>query len=231
MNRIVGALALVGSLAITSVLPAAASPTDSPAPPTAAAATDQAVAWGNDAAHTGSQPGDPLAPPLTKSWVDDLGGDVAFPIIAAGRVYVTAKTQASTRLIALEAATGQLDWMIDLGGGRLAANVAYDNGRVFVDNGNGLVMAFDAQTGARDWIKVGGGTMVTPFNGVLYSGISAFDEATGAYLWHAQPAGTNPPPLQGTAGPAVTSSGMYLSTGCADAWDFSTPAASTRAAA
>jgi outer membrane protein assembly factor BamB len=157
---------------------------------------------------------------LTKSWVDDLGGDAAFPIIAAGRVYVTAKTQASTRLIALEAVTGQLDWMIDLGGGRLAANIAYDNGRIFVDNGNGLVMAFDAQTGARDWITFGGGTVVTPRNGVLYSGVSALDEATGAFLWHAQPAGTNPPVLQGTNGPAVTSSGVYLSSGCPDVWDF-----------
>jgi hypothetical protein len=186
----------------------------------AAATPTSAGNWQIDPAHTGSQPLEALTPPLVKKWSVDLGGRpgfVSYPVIANNRVYVTFIHPASTRLIALNLATGTIAWgPIDLGGGYNRADLAYDNGRVFVSNGSGEGMAFDAVTGARLWLGGGYGLPV-PFNGIVY--LSGSDEATGRGVWSAHPAATYPP-MPPAGPPAVTSSGVYFANVCGPVWGF-----------
>ena len=184
----------------------------------ASAPTDQAVAWQINAAHDGSQ-SDPIVPPLAPAWSDEFGGSVSYPLVAGGMVFVTVQDVASSRLFALDAATGQLVWgPIDLGG-RGTADLAYDTGRVFVNQGNALLAAYDAQTGARDWIEFGGGLTPVTSNGILYIGGVAYSEATGGRLFGATPA-PQYPPVQGLGAAAVTSTGWYMSNRCGDVFDF-----------
>src|SRR4051812_11578179 len=51
--------------------------------------SDAAVAYQINPAHTGTQSGDPLKPNLARSWEVDLEGNVSYPLIAGGAVFVT----------------------------------------------------------------------------------------------------------------------------------------------
>src|SRR2546423_4280605 len=208
-SRLGGVAAAIGMLA-TLV---------SPTPPTVvmAAPTTSAVSWQIDPAHTGSQPGETLAPPLVKQWSVNLGVHVSDALIVNSLVYVTFTSRPGSRLVALNLLDGTIAWgPIDLGGARNRAELSYDNGRVFVTNWNDFVMAFDAQTGARDWVGSGGNAMPVAVNGIVYSG--GHDEATGAGSWSPRP-GPNEPPMQFIGPPAVTSTGVYMGNTFGPIWD------------
>ena len=126
--------------------PATSTPVRTPAstPRTSAGTTfpsgtgDQAVAYQNDYAHDGSQPWDTLKPPFSKRRWIDVGGQLSYPRIAGGRVFVVGNSYGhgtGARLFALDAATGALLWTHDLGsdptGVSYGAGIAYDGGRVF----------------------------------------------------------------------------------------------------
>jgi outer membrane protein assembly factor BamB len=119
-----------------------------------AAGSDEATSYRIDAVHSGAQPGDTLATPLTQRWSVNLGGSVSYPLIAGGRVFVSVADSPNygSRLYALDATTGATLWgPVELGGTYWFADQAYDNGRVFTIDFDGLLRAFDAGTGTLDW--------------------------------------------------------------------------------
>jgi outer membrane protein assembly factor BamB len=134
----------------TSSFCQAPTPTATP-PPT----KGTAVAYQIDAAHSGAQ-FDSVTPPLTQRWSRDLGGQISYPLIAGGRIFVTVANQNSygTKLYALDETSGATLWgPVDLGGTYNWSNAAYDSGHVFVVNYDGLLRAFDAASGALQWSK------------------------------------------------------------------------------
>ena len=89
----------------------------------------------------------------TQRWSRDLGGQISYPLIVGGRIFVTVANQASygTKLYALDEANGATLWgPVDLGGTYGWSNAAYDAGRVFAVNFDGLLRAFDAASGANE---------------------------------------------------------------------------------
>jgi outer membrane protein assembly factor BamB len=118
---------------------------------------DQSTTYQIDAVHRGSQP-EPFVPPLTNKWTRDLGGTIAYPVVAQGMIFATAQTTISNRahaeLFALDEATGTTRWgPIDLQSDPAygIAELAYDEGRLFAVNDIGEVTAFDAATGVPLW--------------------------------------------------------------------------------
>lgn len=153
--------------------------------PPAPTASDESVSHQVDAAHTGAQAGDPLAPPLTQRWAMDLGGPVSYPLIAGGRAFFTVQVSptAGSLLHAVDLATGAPVWgpvaLQGPGGGE--AMLAADSGRVFVQQ-SGVLHAFDVGSGAELWSRFTGSNPVAG-GGRLYAGPMRLDEESGAEIW------------------------------------------------
>jgi outer membrane protein assembly factor BamB len=97
-------------------------------------------------------------PPLELKWSRDFstsGVDtISYPLIAGGMVFVTtANTNGNygNTLLALNENTGATIWSADLPGTYFFADAAYDSGKVFVVNFDGLMKAFDAASGNLLW--------------------------------------------------------------------------------
>src|ERR671928_1205364 len=106
----------------------------------ASAGSGQAVAYQVDVAHSGVQADDALAPPFGRRWKVTLPGPVSYPLIAGGYVYVTVGNTSSsgTQLYALRQSDGSVAWSTPISGSFAWSNAAYDGGRVFVVNADGL---------------------------------------------------------------------------------------------
>jgi subtilisin family serine protease len=208
---------------------------------------DNATAYQIDAGHDGDQPNDSMTVPLdsTPKWTVNLPGEVSYPLIANGVVYVDADSGTAAKnslLYAFNAVDGSTLWgSINLGGAQDDSStnygIAYDNGRIFSVNSNGGAAAFNATTGTAVWfdqLNTAHGQPVA-VNGVVYTGGStdsnnsfnsydAIGESSGVILWSG---GTS----EGFdfSAPTVSSTGVYESTACHLAEDLSvgtvTPAA------
>jgi outer membrane protein assembly factor BamB len=122
-----------------------------------------AVAYQVNVAHNGVQTDSALTPPFSRRWRVTLPAQASYPLIAEGKVFVTAASSAddATRtpvLYALDQASGQILWSQTLPLGWPRANAAYDNGRIFVTGTNpvccqagGTTLAYAADTGALLW--------------------------------------------------------------------------------
>jgi outer membrane protein assembly factor BamB len=159
------------------------------------------VAWQNNANHDGLDPASPVVHPLELKWSRDLSGSgvttISYPLIAQGLVIVTTATgdNYGTTLMALDEHTGGTVWSVDISGTYYFANAAYDSGKVFVVNFDGVMKAFDAATGAPLWSvnlpdQYAFTSPPTAVNGVVFTGgagtggtVYAVDEANGAVLW------------------------------------------------
>ena len=203
-----------------------ATPTATPTPPPTAGT---AVAYQIDATHSGAQ-FDTLIPPLAQRWSRDLGGQISYPLIAGGRIFVTVANQASygTKLYALDETNGATLWgPVDLGGTYNWSNAAYDAGRVFALNYDGLLRAFDAASGALLWSKQLPGqysfdSPPTASGGVVYvvgagfgTTVYAVDEQDGTVNW------TELLDSGSDSSPAVTSTGVFVAFACNWVYDFS----------
>lgn len=201
-------------------------PTPAATPP---ATKGTAVTYQIDAAHTGAQY-DSVTPPLAQRWSRNLGGQISYPLIAGGRIFVTVTNPSTngTTLYALDEANGASVWgPIDLGGSRPWSNAAYDAGRVFAVNYDGLLRAFDAASGALLWSKQLPGQSAfdsppTASGGVVYvvgagSGVTlyAVDEQNGAVNW------TQTLFSGSDSSPAVTSNGVFVAFACNNVYAFS----------
>jgi hypothetical protein len=126
----------------------------------AAPAHGAAVSYQADSAHSGFVADGPN-PPLGRKWVRrDLGVQVSYPVIAEGKVFVTAYAASEgsssygssnptgpTFLHALDRATGSTVWVRQVATGGLPA---YGDGRVYV-LGREALDAVSASTGERLW--------------------------------------------------------------------------------
>lgn len=186
-----------------------------------------AVAYQINPAHTGVQPNDTLTIALMKRWTVTFPGPVSYPLVAGGRVFVTAVGMGSEAdLYAVDERTGAPVWgPVDLGSTNWS-NAAYENGRVFTVNQLGVVAAWDEATGANVWhVQMTGETVFssppTAYGGIVYFGgagnggtLYAVDENSGAVVWTA--------PIQGGghSSPAVTTAGVFVSYDCNQAYAF-----------
>ncbi|HSS21648.1 MAG TPA: PQQ-binding-like beta-propeller repeat protein [Pyrinomonadaceae bacterium] len=191
-------------------------PTPTATPPTT---RGTAVAYQIDAAHTGAQ-FEFVNPPLTQRWSRDLGGQISYPLIAGGRIFVTVANQSSygTKLYALDEANGATLWgPVDLGGSYNWSNAAYEAGRVFVVNFDGLLRAFDAASGALLWSKQLPGqssfwSPPTASGGVVYT--AGAGTGTTLYAINEQDGSVNGSVVfdhGNDSSPAVTSTGVFVS--------------------
>ena len=166
----------------------------------AKAAAGQAVAFQGDVAHSGfvREPG--LNPPLRRRWQHRFPGQVSYPVLGAGTVFVTASDGPRNGyphhavLVALSAASGKPRWQSDLGD-TFGAAPAYDDGRVYVSRGPGgaaepQLAAFSAADGSLLWshrFLTGGGSPPVAQDGVVYAsdgdGFGAYRGSDGAQLW------------------------------------------------
>jgi len=144
-------------------------------------------------------------------WSRDLGSSVSYPLIVNGRVFVIA----GTNLYALNSTTGATIWgPIDVGGSPRGA--AYDGGRVFTVNRDGLVRAFDAATGTQAWSRqLSGQSFTAPptaMAGTVYvngfSTLYAVNVSDGTIKWSTPNAGGD------QSSPAVTTDRLYVTYTC-----------------
>ena len=189
-----------------------------PAPLTVAA---EAVSIQIDAAHSGvTQFAKALKFPLTEAWRVSFGGPVSYPLIAAGRVFVTVGNSSAygSTLVALNAENGATLWSAAIEGTYFWSAAAYESGQVFVLNFDGLLKAIDARTGKLNWsVQVANEYFVTSppvaQNGIVYvegdgsDTLTAYDTATGALLWTQSIAG-------GDGAPALSNEGIFTFSPC-----------------
>jgi outer membrane protein assembly factor BamB len=231
----------VGSdTSITATVPAgAASGTISVTAPggTAASATpftvaapeaDVAVAYQVGVDHRGFQTDAALAPPLARRWLATFPNPTSYPLIAAGKVFVTASAAPSggTTLYALDQGTGARVWSASIPGTYAFSAAAYDGGQVFVVNSDGLLQAFAADTGAPAWSNQLPGQWMftsppTAGNGVVYVGgagsggtVYAVDERSGGLI------ATQPVANGDHSSPALAGGGVFVSYACDQAYGF-----------
>ncbi len=198
----------------------------------AAVPPDKSVTWQNNPTHDGFDPASPLVTPLTLKWTRDLSGSgvqsISYPLIAQGLVFVTTTTENNygAKLMALNENTGATVWSANVGGTYYFADAAYDSGKIFVVNFDGLMRAFDAATGTLLWsINLPGQyaftSAPTAVNGVVFEGgagsggtVYAVDETNGAVLW------TMPVENGDSSSPAVTLGSVFVSYACPQAYAF-----------
>jgi outer membrane protein assembly factor BamB len=192
----------------------------------------EAVAYGIDTAHTGSQSGEMIYPPFQQRWAVTLGKFISYPIIASGRVFVTVRPavgNSGTSLYALDLQSGAILWgPVAIDGTFWQSNAAYEGGRVFVLNDTAKLRAFDATNGAELWQTLVGGSFAgsapTARGGRVYISnasfslsngtVAALDAGSGQILWSATVTGGD------NSSPAVTDTGVYVSYGCNQVYDF-----------
>lgn len=200
-----------------------------------------AVAYQIDPAHDGNQAlGALKTGSLKKLWSVTLGqpgndgdqeaGDVSYPLIADGLVFVTVEdsTSKGTVLYAMKAKSGAAVWHQTLKSSLNFSGIAYDGGRVFAVSNDGHVWAFDAANGEKQWsvkklpYEWAFSAPPTAYDGVLYitgDGVGgrlfALRESDGALLWMQQVQNGD------TSSPAVNGSGIFLSFRCQEDYHFS----------
>ena len=211
-------LALLGA----SVVPAVAA---SPGP--TAGCTTLAVAYQISVSHDGCSDDTTIVPPLTQRWSRDFTGPVSYPLIADGRVFVTVADNDGfgTTLYALDQATGATLWSQAITGTPWST-AAYDAGRVFVVNFDGLLRRFDAASGAPAWaVQLPGQYQFTSpptaDGGVVYTGgagnggtLYAVSESDGAILW------TQPVANGDSSSPALSATDVFVSYACGLVYAF-----------
>jgi len=191
--------------AVYITIPPQPSPTPTPTP----SGPGQAVAYQIDPTHTGSQ-FDTVSPPLTQRWSRDLGNGVSYPLIVNGRVFVIA----GVSLYALNGTNGATLWgPIEIG---VSRGLAYDSGRVFAVNDDGLLRAFDAATGTQAWSQELSGQLFSSppsaMGGTVYVNgyptLHAVSAQDGAIKWSTLNAGGF------QSSPAVTPTAVYVAYAC-----------------
>jgi len=193
--------------------------------------TDIASTYQIGVDHSGVQSDAALAPPLAARWVATLDGTPSYPVIAAGKVFVTTWSgvaNSGPTLWALDQATGTVVWSHPLPGPFGFGAAAYDHGLVFAVDFEGQLAAFDAATGAQQWsLQLPGQSQSTSpptaVNGVVYVGAAgsggtlyAVDERTGAVL------STNTVWNGDHSSPAVSGGSVFVSYACNQAYGFAT---------
>ena len=187
----------------------------------ARAATPSSVTHRGDATHDNRVTGAP-EPPLGVRWALDMGAAVSYPVIAGNTVFVTVRPPESaaygTTAVAVDLATGAVRWTRPVAGAYYWSAMAYDQGRVFVLDGDGDLAALAPATGATLWsTKLSQYSFSTPpvaYDGSVYatgagSGMTAYAvrASDGAVRWEK-------PLASGAGSPAVDAGTVYVSMVC-----------------
>ena len=194
---------------------------------------DAAVAYQLDAAHSGFSsivsPNFPAAPSWQWTFFGNASSSiqpsVSYPLIAGGKVFVLTSQGSpgegsGAQLYALDVENAAIAWgPIDLGGDGQSPGHAYDQGKIFVVNSDGLLQSFDASTGAPGWRTALPNQRVfttppTASGGKVYvvgagSGttIYAVDEVSGSIIWQV------PGTVDGGS-PTIGPDGLFLASPC-----------------
>ena len=197
--------------------------------------TDESVTWQNNTVHDGLNSASSLVPPLELRWSRDFSASgvdtISYPLIAGGMVFVTtANTNNTNTLFALDGNTGATIWSVDVSSTHGAAfvNAAYESGKVFVVDYDGLMKAFDAASGNLLWSvnlpdQFFFTSPPTAANGIVFTGgaesggtVYAVDETSGQVVW------TMPVENGDSSSPAVVGGNVYVSYACAQSYAFNT---------
>lgn len=187
----------------------------------ASASIDQCVAYQINSQHNGCIETGNLTPPLVRKWYVQLPSAASYPLIADGKVFFVLHGDPTAvygnRLCALDAETGRILWgPVNLGGLYWCGAAAYEDGRVIVVNGRGLMRAFNGGDGQLLWsTQLLGQTVFdsppTALNGIVYTlgeGIGATVYAVkvsdGTVLWTKLLSGGD------HSSPVVTEEGVYF---------------------
>jgi hypothetical protein len=144
-----------------------------------------------------------VAPPLLRRWTHEFDNQLTYPLIADNRVFVGVvstgahdRTTYGDRIFALSLRTGRVLWRTEIPGPYYTVTLAYDQGRVFVVNWNGVVEALSGLTGRVLWqTKAPGNHYQDPLvavGGTVYlvsptsNRLSAINERTGYSRWHVE---------------------------------------------
>ena len=188
-----------------------------------------AVTYQIGISHAGYSGDTTIVAPLSRRWSHTFTGPVSYPIIADHRVLVTVADNgggSGTNLYALNQVTGAIVWSQPISGTFFWSNAAYDSGRVFVVNFDGLLQAFNAFTGRPAWSTQLPGqssfsSPPTASRGIVYTGgagvggtVYAVSEKTGSVLW------TQPVMNGDNSSPALSRSDVYVSYACGLVYAF-----------
>jgi outer membrane protein assembly factor BamB len=205
-------------LSVTLLACSAALATAAPAEAAAAKKTTKCPAVAHHVtANQGGASCTTLSAAPTQKWSVTLNGSVSYPIVAAGKVFVTTAIPGGNpggQLYALDAATGKVAWgPVPLGGTGYFFALAYDGGKLFVNGFDGTITAFDPDKGAQLWstVTVNFSSEPVATGGVVYvygaGYVVAVSEADGAVAWRTS--------VDGDGGSlAVDGTGVYLNGGC-----------------
>src|SRR3954447_18796893 len=197
---------------------------------TATASGSDSVPYQANPQHTGAVD-EAITPPLAIRWAKDMGSESSYAVIAGGRVFVTTKTTGSgygSTLTALDAGTGAVLWTRQLAHTYYWSALAYDGGRLFALDYDGVLQAFAPDTGAAMWGKQLPGqysfsSAPVATGGVVYTGgagsggtVYAVRETDGQVLWAGSVENGD------NSSPAVDSAHMYVSYACSQAYSFAT---------
>lgn len=131
----------------------------------ARASTPSTVTLRGDATHDNRVTGAP-EPGLGIRWAAALGRAVSYPVIAEGRVFVTVRPDSDaygTELVALDLATGAVQWRLPVAGTYYWSALAYGDGRLYLVNFDGQLTALTPATGASQWsVKLSQYSFSTP---------------------------------------------------------------------
>jgi outer membrane protein assembly factor BamB len=188
--------------------------------------SQKCVTYQIDTAHSGHAAfGLPLVFPASPTWRITLGGVVSYPLIANGKVYVITRGSSTggygTQLYALDLATGDVSWgPVAIPGTYFWSGHAYDNGKIFVVNYDGVLWSFDAADGTPGWstdlpYQYSFSAPPTAANGIVYVGgagsggtLYAVDEQNGAILWTSSVTGGH------KSSPTLSDDGLFVSYPC-----------------
>jgi outer membrane protein assembly factor BamB len=184
-------------------------------------------------AHTGFQDDARPNPPLRRAWSRDFGARrVSYGLVARGRVFVTVgnvpgSLPYGTTLYALSRRSGRILWERPLGGTYYRGAAAYDRGRVFAANYDGVLRSFSARSGRLLWERQLPGQYAfssppvasrgTVWVGGAGSGgtLYAVSERTGALRW------TRPVENGSQSSPALSRRSVFVSYACPHVYSFS----------
>jgi outer membrane protein assembly factor BamB len=181
------------------------------------AQSENAVAYQLNPTHTGAIDGPTLKLPLSTKWTAPLGQNSTYPVMANGRVFV-----GGGFIYALSAATGATLWSK----ATPSIGLALDHGQLFSLSGGGQLASFVPGTGNELWFNSLPGqysfsSPPTAGNGMVYTGgagsggtVYGVNETNGNLVWTASVMNGD------DSSPVVTSTGVYVSYVCPQAYDF-----------
>ncbi len=181
---------------------------------------DSSVAYQLNPQHNGNIQGSTLTPPLRQLWTKAVGS-VSYPLVVGDMVYVGTYpiydngVDQTPHILALNLLRGPRLRPIQAG-----PAIAYENGRIFTYDTNGIIEALDAKTGSQLWkMPVGPPAEAFTYPPTLYNGTVflsgpyntyALRETDGTILWQVPWHSFND---LGPFGAAVDNHGLYFTLG------------------